>query len=87
MVAGPLAQLRPLDPGCSGFPSNFRTWSVSRSTYARSPHADSQLKQVVGTSMYLFSTRFGHAFESSSTQSFQRSFGGKAARWMRLAPG
>ena len=31
-VAGPLAQLRPREPGCSGFPSNLRTWSVSRST-------------------------------------------------------
>ena len=30
-VAGPLAQLRPRDPGCSGFPSNFRTSSVSLS--------------------------------------------------------
>ena len=50
-VAGPFAQFRPRDPGCSGFPSNLRTSSVSRSTYASSPHADSQLKQVVGTSM------------------------------------
>jgi hypothetical protein len=45
-----------------------------------SPHADAQLKQVVGTSMYRFSTRSGQAFESSSTQSVQRSFGGKDAR-------
>jgi len=49
-VAGPLAQFLPREPGCSGFPSNFRTSSVSRSTYASSPQADSQLKQVVGTS-------------------------------------
>ena len=31
-VAGPLAQLRPREPGCSGFPSNLRTCPVSRST-------------------------------------------------------
>ena len=34
-----------------------------------------------------FSTRAGQAFESSSTQSFHRSLGGKAARWIRLGPG
>ena len=50
-VAGPLAQFLPREPGCSGFPSNLRTSSVSRSTYASSPQADSQLKHVVGTSM------------------------------------
>ena len=32
IVAGPLAQLRPRDPGCSGLPSNLRTRPVSRST-------------------------------------------------------
>ena len=32
IVAGPLAQLRPREPGCSGLPSNLRTWPVSRST-------------------------------------------------------
>ena len=31
-VAGPFAQLRPRDPGCSGLPSNLRTSRVSRST-------------------------------------------------------
>ena len=31
-VAGPFAQLRPREPGCSGFPSNLRTWPVPRST-------------------------------------------------------
>ena len=31
-VAGPLAQFLPREPGCSGLPSNFFTWSVSRST-------------------------------------------------------
>ena len=32
IVAGPLAQLRPREPGCSGLPSNLRTCRVSRST-------------------------------------------------------
>ena len=32
IVAGPLAQLRPREPGCSGLPSNLRTCQVSRST-------------------------------------------------------
>ncbi len=32
MVAGPLAQLRPREPGCSGLPSNLRTCPLSRST-------------------------------------------------------
>jgi len=31
-------------------PSNFVMRSVSLSTYATSPQADSQLKQIVGTS-------------------------------------
>ena len=32
IVAGPLAQLRPREPGCSGLPSNLRTCPVWRST-------------------------------------------------------
>ena len=32
IVAGPLAQFRPREPGCSGLPSNLRTCPVSRST-------------------------------------------------------
>jgi hypothetical protein len=50
-VAGPFAQFLPREPGCSGLPSSFLTSSVSRSTYASRPQPDSQLKQVVGTSM------------------------------------
>jgi hypothetical protein len=49
-VAGPLAQLRPRLPGWCGLPSNFATRPVSLSTYATSPQAASQLKQVVATS-------------------------------------
>ena len=49
MVAGPFAQLRPRLAGCSGFPSNLATSPVSLSMKAVSPHAASQLKQVVGT--------------------------------------
>jgi hypothetical protein len=49
-VAGPLAQLRPRLPGCIGLPSNFWIFSVVWSTYASSPHAASQLKQMVGMS-------------------------------------
>jgi len=44
-----LRAVAPARAGCSGLPSNFRTVSVCRSMYASSPHADSQLKQVVGT--------------------------------------
>jgi hypothetical protein len=87
MTAGPLAQLRPREPGDSGLPSNLRTCNVSLSTYASSPQADSQLKQVVGTSMNRFSTRRGHDFESSSTQSSHRSLGGNIARWTFEGPG
>src|SRR5713101_4579559 len=47
-VAGPFAQLRPRLPGWAGLPSNFWIWSVCLSTYARRPHAASQLKQIVG---------------------------------------
>ena len=36
-------------PGCSGFPSNLRSASVSLSIYASKPHPASQLKQMVGT--------------------------------------
>jgi hypothetical protein len=49
---------------------------VAGSTYARSPHAASQLKQIVGMSDRRRSTFFGHAFASYSTQSSQRSGGG-----------
>jgi hypothetical protein len=50
MVAGPFAHVRPRDPGCTGLPSNFVMRPVPLSTYATRPHADSQLKQIVGTS-------------------------------------
>ena len=36
--------------------------------------------------MKRFSTRFGHALLSSSTQSSQRSFGGNIASWLREGP-
>jgi hypothetical protein len=48
IVAGPLAQVRPRLPGCTGLPSNFSTSPVFLSTKASSPQADSQLKQMVG---------------------------------------
>jgi hypothetical protein len=51
IVAGPLAQLRPREAGCSGLPSNLRTRNVSLSIQASRPQAASQLKQIVGTSM------------------------------------
>ena len=51
IVAGPLAQLRPREPGWAGLPSTLRIDRSDLSTYASSPQADSQLKQVVGTSM------------------------------------
>jgi len=44
-----LAQLRPRLAGWNGLPSSLRIWRVSLSTYASSPQADSQLKQIVGT--------------------------------------
>ena len=50
IVAGPLAQFRPLDPGWYGFPSSFWMRPSRLSMYATSPHAASQLKQMVGTS-------------------------------------
>ena len=51
--------------GCQGWvglPSNFLIPSVLRSTYARRPHPLSQLKQVVGTSVYCRATLFGPGF-------------------------
>jgi hypothetical protein len=50
IVAGPLAQLRPREPGWAGLPSNFLIDRSSWSTYARRPQEDSQLKQIVGIS-------------------------------------
>jgi hypothetical protein len=50
-VAGPFAQFLPRDPGWCGLPSSLRIARVSLSTYATRPHAASQLKHVVGTSM------------------------------------
>jgi len=50
IVAGPFAHVRPREPGCTGLPSNFVMRCVSLSTYATRPQADSQLKQIVGTS-------------------------------------
>ena len=50
IVAGPFAQVRPREPGCTGLPSNFVIELVALSTYATSPQADSQLKQIVGMS-------------------------------------
>src|ERR1043165_3072234 len=79
-VAGPLAQLRPREPGWWGLPSSLRMVLVSLSTYATSPHAASQLKQVVGTSMYRFSTLLGQAVDSYSTQSSHSATGGKFSR-------
>jgi hypothetical protein len=48
IVAGPLAQVRPREPGCTGLPSNFSVLPVSLLTKASRPQADSQLKQMVG---------------------------------------
>src|ERR1051325_2192979 len=79
-VAGPLAQLRPREPGCAGLPSNFAMRPLSLSTYASSPHAASQLKQIVGMSEKRRFTFRGQATGSYSSQSFQRSTGGKLAR-------
>ncbi len=64
MVAGPLAQLRPRDPGCAGLPSTLVTVRSSLATCASSPHADSQLKHVVGISMNSRGTLRGCAFAS-----------------------
>src|SRR5262245_21832516 len=75
-VAGPFAQFRPREPGWYGLPSSFRTLFVPFSTYATRPQAASQLKQLVGTSRYRFSTLRGHALESYSTQSSHFSGGG-----------
>ena len=75
-VAGPFAQFRPRLPGCIGLPSNFWILPVLLSTYARSPHAASQLKQMVGMSEYRRLTFRGQATGSYSSQSFQRSTGG-----------
>src|SRR5699024_4514943 len=88
IVAGPLAQLRPRDPGWAGLPSSFLTDRSNLSTYASSPHADSQLKQVVGISMYSCGTFFGCAFASYSTWWSHDSTGGKLRRcsWER-SPG
>ena len=63
-VAGPLAQFRPRLPGCTGLPSNLLISSVVLSTYARSPHAASQLKQVVGIRAKRRLTFFGQAAAS-----------------------
>ena len=52
----------------------------SLSTYARSPHAASQLKQIVGTSANRRLTFRGQAAGSYASQSSQRSTGGYAAR-------
>ena len=49
-VAGPFAQLRPREPGWWGLPSSLAMHWACLSTYATSPHAASQLKQIVGTS-------------------------------------
>src|SRR3954469_11041349 len=76
-VAGPFAQFRPREPGWYGLPSSLRIFFVSLSMYATSPHAASQLKHVVGTSMYRFSTFLGHAVDSYSTQSSHSATGGK----------
>src|SRR5690348_6611487 len=76
-VAGPLAQLRPREPGWYGFPSSLRISLVSLSTYATSPQAASQLKHVVGTSVYRRCTFFGQALASYSAQSSHWSSGGK----------
>src|SRR6187431_2202997 len=76
-VAGPFAQFLPREPGWCGCPSSLRIASVSWSTYATSPQAASQLKHVVGTSVYLRSTFFGHAEASYSVQSSHLSIGGK----------
>src|SRR4029453_11913120 len=79
-VAGPLAQFRPRLPGCAGLPSNFWILSVRRSTYASSPHAGSQLKQLVGMSEYCRSTRRGHSRGSNSSQLSQSAAGGQGYR-------
>ena len=63
-VAGPLAQFRPRLPGWAGFPSNLRTSPVSLSTYASSPHADSQLKQIDGMIQYRRRSFFGQLLDS-----------------------
>src|SRR5262245_6476543 len=55
--------------------------------YATSPHAASQLKQVVGTSMYRFSTFFGHDADSYSTQSSHSAMGGKDSRGVTFMAG
>src|ERR1039458_3637290 len=80
MTAGPLAQRRPRLPGCFVLPSNFATSPVSLSMYARSPHADSQLKQMVGMIWKCRATRRGHCSGSYSIQSSHFSTGGLEER-------
>src|SRR3954471_4903336 len=55
--------------------------------YATSPHAASQLKHVVGTSMYRFSTFLGHAVDSYSAQSSHSAMGGKDSRGVTFMEG
>ena len=86
-VAGPLAQLRPREPGCSGLPSNFRTSRRVLVDIGQQAAGRFAVEAGGGHQHEALFDRFGQAFESSSTQSSQRSFGGNEARWMRLAPG
>src|SRR5512145_1613315 len=88
IVAGPFAQLRPRDPGWAGLPSTFLMDRSSLSTYASRPHADSQLKHVVGTSMNSRATLRGCALASYCTKESHCSGGGKLRRpSCRRSPG
>lgn len=66
---GLFAHVRPGEPACTRLPSNFVMRSLSFSTQATSPKADSQLKQMVGMSAWWFSRRSGHAGGSNSDHS------------------
>ncbi len=66
-VTTPLAHVRPRLPGWTGLPSILRTSSVCLSTYAITPHPDSQLKQMLGMIQYRRRSFFGQLFDSKST--------------------
>ena len=87
IVAGPLAQLRPREPGVGRVALELVIVRSSLATCASRPHADSQLKQVVGISMNSRATLRGCAFASYAVKESHSSGGGKFRRpsWAALA--